>query len=65
MILFVNQVGEKALVLKGMYAGKIVEVTCVNRDEYNCDLEIIEGKTPSGVLLRGMEYEDFSKLYHQ
>ncbi len=60
-----NQVGEKALVLNGIHAGKVVEVKSVNRDEYNCDLEIIEDKIPSGVLLRGMEYEDFSKLYHQ
>ncbi len=58
------QVGEKAILLKGKYKGSVATVKAVNRDQYNCDLEMF-GEDGSTIHLTSIEYEDFSKAARQ
>ena len=57
------------LVLNGRYRGCKAELLQVNVDSFNCDLRILEddrggggGSSYKGKEVRGVEYEDVSKL---
>ncbi len=52
--------------LNGRYRGCKAELLQVNVEDFNCDLRILDGESGGGTLkgkeVRGVEYEDVSKL---
>ena len=67
-----SQAGSEVLVLNGRYRGCKAELLQVNVDGFNCDLRILDdergglssgaGGSFKGKEVRGVEYEDVSKL---
>lgn len=53
------------MIVKGKHMGRIAVVKNINRDHYNCDLQIVESDGTLSILLTRMEYDDFSKLAEQ
>lgn len=49
--------------LKGPHKGKTVVVKSINKDKFNCDVDIVEESGTTA--LNGLDYEDFSKCAHQ
>lgn len=71
----IPKTGNKVMVLRGLGQGSICLVESINVDEYNCDVRVVEvgsssssssssatGGVRVGQLLRGVEYEDMSKV---
>ena len=49
--------------LNGRYRGCKAELLQVNVEDFNCDLRILDGESGGGGKeVRGVEYEDVSKL---
>lgn len=53
--------GRKVRVVNGAYRGCVGTLRDVRTDAYSCDIEIAEGPL-TGRLVKGVEYEDISKL---
>jgi DNA/RNA-binding protein KIN17 len=57
----VPKVGRTGLILNGRCRGSEVEVMQIHENDFCCDVKVISSKN-NGVELKGVEYEDLSKL---
>eukprot|EP00668_Euglena_longa_P011993 GGOE01014416.1.p1 GENE.GGOE01014416.1~~GGOE01014416.1.p1 ORF type:complete len:469 (-),score=162.75 GGOE01014416.1:162-1403(-) len=58
----VPQLGGKVLLVNGAYRGEVGTLQAVNTEKFAADVLITQG-TKRGLLVQGVEYEDFSKLH--
>lgn len=59
----IPKIGKKVLILNGRCRGQEAELLRINEREFNCDLRVISSSaTLHGKEVKGVEYEDLSKL---